>query len=55
MKPHFGTRGWRMFNPDRVPEHLLATSKAGYENDVAFVVSKLPPRGKHETDDDAIE
>jgi hypothetical protein len=51
MKNHFDARGWRLFGPDWVREHLLTASKAGYENDVAFVVSKLLLRGKHQHDD----
>lgn len=55
MKQHFDTRGWRLFSPDWVREHLLTASKAGYENDVAFVVSKLLLRGRQKTDEDAVE
>ena len=41
MEKHFAKRGWRLIGPEWVRERLLTASTSGYENDVAFVVSKL--------------
>jgi hypothetical protein len=41
MRSHFDDRGWELLDPKRIFEKLVDASKAGYENDVAFVVSKL--------------
>lgn len=41
LTQHFTDRGWILFGPDWIRERLLAASSLGYENDVAFIVSKL--------------
>lgn len=41
LKAHFESQGWKLFDPDWVRQRLLTASQSGYENDVAFVVSKL--------------
>lgn len=46
LQTRFNACGWKLFDPDWVREHLLTASKAGYENDVAFIVSKLLLRKK---------
>lgn len=51
MKAHFDARGWRLFDPVWVRERLFAASQTGYENDVAFVVSKLLLRGSYGVED----
>lgn len=38
---HFASKGWLLFDLCWVRERLLKASQRGYENDVAFVVSKL--------------
>jgi hypothetical protein len=38
---HFKRNGWLLFDPEWVRIQLRAAAKRGYENDVAFVVSKL--------------
>jgi len=38
---HFQNNGYLLFGPDWVIEQLLLASQRGYENDVAFIVSKL--------------
>lgn len=45
LERHFADLGWRLLSPEWVKSRLLAASKRGYENDVAFVVSKLLLRG----------
>lgn len=42
---HFASKGWLLFDSYWVRERLLKASQCGYENDVAFVVSKLLLRG----------
>ncbi|MBC7833705.1 MAG: hypothetical protein H7Y88_01215 [Phycisphaerales bacterium] len=49
LTSHFEARGWKLFGPDWVYDRLCAASEAGYENDVAFVVSKLLQRSKFPT------
>jgi len=46
LKKHFAAKRWRLFDDQWIRDHLLTASKQGYENDVAFVVSKLLLRGK---------
>lgn len=41
---HFKINGWRLFPPEWFRTQLMRASAAGYENDVAFVVSKLITR-----------
>jgi hypothetical protein len=41
LKAHFTAMRWRLIEPDWMRERLIAASDSGYENDVAFVVSKL--------------
>jgi hypothetical protein len=41
LRSHFESQGWKLFDPDWVRQRLLTASQSGYENDVAFVVSKL--------------
>jgi hypothetical protein len=38
---HFAKMRWWLFDEEWIKTRLLAASKRGYENDVAFVVSKL--------------
>jgi len=40
---HFGTKGWLLFDEEWVREKLrkLAAPKSSYENDIAFLVSKI--------------
>ena len=46
LKQHFERGNWRLFDPEWVFEQLSKASEQGYENDVAFVVSKLLLRNK---------
>lgn len=41
LERHFKARGWRLFNVEWIRGRLRLASKLGYENDVAFVVSKI--------------
>ena len=41
LRAVFKSKGWWIYGPDRVREKLLRASEEGYENDIAFVVSKL--------------
>lgn len=45
---HFNDRGWRLFDEEWVRKRLRLASQDGYENDVAFVVSKILLRDKPE-------
>lgn len=38
---YFTSNGWLLFTPDWIRQQLITTSDCGYENDIAFVVSKL--------------
>ena len=38
---HFKANGWGLFDVEWVRERLRQAAKRGYENDVAFVVSKI--------------
>ncbi len=42
---HFASKGWQVFDTDWVRKRLKSASKCGYENDIAFVVSKILLRG----------
>ena len=46
LENHFASNGWFLFDPDWIRDGLRNASKRGYENDVAFVVSKILLRGK---------
>jgi hypothetical protein len=46
LERHFRARRWRLFDVEWVRERLRLASKRGYENDVAFVVSKILLREK---------
>ncbi len=46
MRNHFTAKRWMLYDEEWIRERLLTASKKGYENDVAFVVSKLLLRGK---------
>ena len=46
LKEHCNQNGWRLFDDTWILERLVTASKSGYENDVAFVVSKLLLRKK---------
>jgi hypothetical protein len=46
LKQHFDRSNWLLFDPEWVFEKLSKASEQGYENDVAFVVSKLLLRNK---------
>jgi hypothetical protein len=41
LRAHFKDNGWRLFDPASIRRELKRASTRGYENDVAFVVSKL--------------
>jgi hypothetical protein len=41
LQKHFEKNRWRLFDPDWIRQNLKDASDAGYENDIAFVVSKL--------------
>jgi hypothetical protein len=41
LRNHFRKKGWLLFDSDWIRGQLLTASKRGYENDVAFIVSKL--------------
>lgn len=41
LNAHFVRNRWRLFDPRWIRDRLREASKAGYENDIAFVVSKL--------------
>jgi hypothetical protein len=46
LERHFADRRWKLFDPEWVFRHLKNASEQGYENDVAFIVSKLLLRNK---------
>ena len=46
LERHFKSNGWRLFDPDWVKTELQLASTRGYENDIAFIVSKLLLRDK---------
>jgi hypothetical protein len=46
LKSHFSAKGWRLFDVEWLRERLRLASQGGYENDVAFVVSKILLRDK---------
>jgi hypothetical protein len=46
LKRHFNAKGWRLFDVEWLRERLRLASQGGYENDVAFVVSKILLRDK---------
>lgn len=41
LQSHFSEQSWQLFDPDWIRQRLVLASKRGYENDIAFVVSKL--------------
>lgn len=41
LKSHFEANGWTLFDDAWIRTRLTTASERGYENDVAFVVSKL--------------
>jgi len=41
MKQHFESNGWKLFKVDWLQEQLQLASQSGYENDIAFIVSKI--------------
>jgi hypothetical protein len=41
LKRRFRAKGWTLFDDDWIRKQLAAASEKGYENDVAFIVSKL--------------
>jgi len=43
---HFETNNWELFDDTWIRDELKASAEKGYENDVAFVVSKLLLRGR---------
>jgi len=43
---HFERNDWKLFDPEWVFQKLSEAAKKGYENDVAFIVSKLLLRNK---------
>jgi hypothetical protein len=46
LKKHFRAKRWKLFDDTWIVDHLMTASKQGYEDDVAFVVSKLLLRRK---------
>jgi hypothetical protein len=44
IRKHFDRFKWQLFEPDWLYSRLLETAKCGYEDDVAFVVTKLLSR-----------
>lgn len=51
LKKLFRMKGWTLFDDNWLCDQLLTASKKGYENDVAFVVSKLLLRKKGKFDE----
>jgi hypothetical protein len=41
LESHFNNEGWRLFDAHWLRERLVRASNQGYENDIAFVVSKI--------------
>jgi hypothetical protein len=41
LQKHFAKNRWRLFDSEWIRQRLMTASGAGYENDIAFVVSKL--------------
>jgi hypothetical protein len=41
LRKHFRKYGWKLYDAKWIFDELQTASKCGYENDVAFVVSKL--------------
>jgi hypothetical protein len=54
LNKHCKENGWTLFDDAWILERLTTASKSGYENDVAFVVSKLLLRKKKATAKDAV-
>jgi hypothetical protein len=50
LTKHCQTNGWRLFDDAWIRARLMAAAQCGYENDVAFVVSKLLLRQKKTKD-----
>lgn len=52
LNDHFADKGWRLFDSAWIRDRLQAASDRGYENDVAFIVSKLllHPKDKQDID-----
>lgn len=55
LRRYFASNGWLLFDSDWICERLRGAARRGYENDIAFVVSKLllhggGPRGRHHRD-----
>jgi hypothetical protein len=50
LMKHFKLNRWRLFDDEWIRERLTTASQRGYENDVAFVVSKLLLRKKKPVD-----
>jgi len=46
LERHFEMKKWGLFGPDWVFDRLSKAASKGYENDVAFIVSKLLLRNK---------
>jgi hypothetical protein len=46
LQAHFDANRWKLFDPEWVFSKLKHASEQGYENDVAFIVSKLLLRNK---------
>lgn len=46
LEHHFKSNDWWLFDPDWVRKELQLASTRGYENDIAFIVSKLLLRDK---------
>jgi hypothetical protein len=49
LRKHFQMNGWKLFDDAWIRDRLLNASTRGYENDVAFVVSKLLLRKRKES------
>jgi hypothetical protein len=41
LEAHFAKMGWRLFDSTWIQRGLIHASQCGYENDLAFVVSKI--------------
>ena len=46
LTSHFAKKNWQLFDPEWVFDRLSKAASKGYENDVAFIVSKLLLRNK---------
>ena len=51
LRSHFKANHWQLFEPKWIHEGLRRAATKGYENDIAFVVSKLLLNWKASTDD----